>query len=49
MGLWRLADSYPLAQSQVLEALPKLPVPVLSLAKANVRRLKNPRQGRRPQ
>jgi hypothetical protein len=49
LGLWRLADSYPLAQSQVLEALPKLPVPVLSLAKANVRRLRKPRQGRRPQ
>jgi len=49
LGLWRLADSYPLAQTQVLEVLPKLPAPVLSLGKANVRRLKNPRQGRRPQ
>jgi len=47
LGLWRLADSYPLAQTQVLEALPKLPAPVLSLGKANVRRLKNPRQGPR--
>lgn len=49
LGLWRLADSYPVAQTQVLEALPKLPAPVLSLAKPNVRRLKNPRQGRRAQ
>ena len=46
LGLWRLADSYPEAQKQVLEALPKLPAPVLSLGKANARRLKNPRQGR---
>jgi len=46
LGWWRLADSYPVAQTQVLEALPKLPAPVLSLGKANIRRLKNPRQGR---
>jgi hypothetical protein len=46
LGLWRLADSYPLAQTQVLAALPQLPAPVLSLGKANVRRLKNSRQGR---
>jgi len=32
LGLWRLADSYPVAQTQVLEALPKLPAPLLSLA-----------------
>jgi len=49
LGLWRLADSYPVAQTEVLEALPKLPAPVLSLGKANARRLKNPRQGRRAQ
>jgi len=49
LGLWRFADSYPLAQTQVLEALPKLPAPVLSLGKANLRRLKNPRQGRHAQ
>lgn len=46
LGLWRLADSYPLAQTEVLEALPKLGAPLLSLGKANSRRLTNPRQGR---
>jgi transposase len=49
VGLWRLADSYSAAQTEVLEALPKLPTPVLSLGKANARRLRNPRQGRTPQ
>lgn len=44
--LWRLADSYPKAQTEVLEKLPKLPAPMLSLGKANRNRLKNPRQGR---
>lgn len=46
LGLWRLADSYPAAQTEVLAVLPKLPAPVLSLGNANRRRLKNPRQGR---
>jgi transposase len=46
LGLWRLADSYPAAQTQVLEVLPKLATPMLSLGKANSNRLKNPRQGR---
>ena len=46
LGLWRLADSYPAAQMEVLGALPKLAAPVLSLGKANRRRLSNPRQGR---
>ena len=46
LGWWRLADSYPAAQTQVLAVLPKLPAPVLSLGKANIRRLKHPRQGR---
>ena len=46
LGLWRLAERYPVAQTEVLAALPKLPSPVLSLGKPNVRRLKNPRQGR---
>jgi transposase len=46
LGLWRLADSYPPAQTQVLEVLPKLPAPMLSLGKANSNRLPNPRQGR---
>ena len=44
--LWRLADSYPKAQTEVLEKLPKLPAPMLSLGKANRNRLKNPRRGR---
>ncbi len=44
--LWRLPTSYPRAQSEVLEALPKLKPPLLSLKKPNVRRLTNPRKGR---
>jgi transposase len=44
--LWRLPASYPRAQSEVLEALPKLKPPMLSLKKPNVRRLTNPRKGR---
>jgi transposase len=44
--LWRLPTSYPQAQSEVLEALPKLRPPMLSLRKPNVRRLTNPRKGR---
>jgi len=44
--LWRLAESYPRAQQEVLEKLPKLPVPMLSLGKANKNRLTNARQGR---
>jgi transposase len=46
-GLWRLADSYPAAQSEVLGVLPKLPAPVLYLGKPNIRRLANPRKGRK--
>lgn len=45
-GLWRLADSYPAAQTEVLARLPKLPVPMLSLVIPNKNRLTNPRQGR---
>jgi hypothetical protein len=45
-GLWRLPEHYQAAQAQVLEALPKLAAPVLSLGKANIRRLKNQRKGR---
>ena len=44
--LWRLPTSYPAAQTEVLEALPKLKPPMLSLRKPNVRRLTNPRKGR---
>jgi hypothetical protein len=46
LGLWRLAHSYPAAQTEVLRVLPKLGAPVLSLGKANRRRLTNLRQGR---
>jgi transposase len=46
MELWRLPTSYPVAQSEVLEALPKLQAPMLSLGKAHARRLTNPRKGR---
>lgn len=44
--LWRLPTSYPRAQSEILEVLPKLKPPMLSLKKPNVRRLTNPRKGR---
>jgi len=46
LELWRLADSYPLAQTEVLGVLPKLGAPLLSLGKPNQRRLRNLRQGR---
>jgi transposase len=46
VGLWRLPASYARAQSEVLEALPKLKPPMLSLRKPNRRRLTNPRKGR---
>lgn len=44
LGLWRLAASYPAAQTEVLRVLPKLAAPVLSLGKANKRRLRELRQ-----
>jgi transposase len=44
--LWRLPTSYPQAQAEVLEALPKIKPPMLSLRKPNIRRLANPRKGR---
>jgi transposase len=46
MNLWRLPNSYPAAQTEVLAALPKLKPPMLSLGKTNARRLTNPRKGR---
>jgi hypothetical protein len=50
LGLWRLADSYPAAQTEVLGGgLPKLAAPLLSLGKARHRRLRHPRQGRSSQ
>ena len=49
LGLWRLADRYPAAQTEVLGALPKLAAPLLSLGKASRRRLCNPRPGRSSQ
>lgn len=47
LNLWRLPNSYPAAQAEVLAVLPKLKPPVLSLGKPNVRRLTNPRKGRK--
>jgi transposase len=47
IGLWRLPTTYPAAQSEVLAVLPKLKPPLLSLGKANKRRLTNLRNGRR--
>ena len=49
LGLWRLADRYPAAQTEVLGALPKLAAPLLSLGKASRRRPCNPRPGRSSQ
>lgn len=46
LGLWRLPDRYQPAQTEILGVLPKLPSPVLSLGKPNVRRLTNPCKGR---
>ena len=46
IGLWRLPTGYPAAQSEVLAVLPKLKPPLLSLEKANKRRLTNSRKGR---
>ena len=46
LGLWRLADSYAAAQSEVLGVFPKLAAPLLYLKKANTNRLRNPRKGR---
>ena len=47
LALWRLPTGYPAAQTEVLAALPKLKPPLLSLRKANTRRLTNSRKGRR--
>jgi transposase len=44
--LWRLPTSYPRAQSEILDVLPKLKPPMLSLRKPNRRRLTNLRKGR---
>jgi len=46
MGFWRLADSYPAAQAEVLGVFPKIPAPLLYLKKSNRNRLRNPRKGR---
>lgn len=47
LNLWRLPSSYPTAQTEVLAVLPKLKAPMLSLGKPNIRRLTNPRKGRK--
>jgi hypothetical protein len=46
MILWRLPDTYPAAQKEILAVLPKLPAPKLSLKKPVKRRLTQPRRGR---
>jgi hypothetical protein len=46
LGLRRLADSYPAAQTEVLGVFPKLAAPMLYLKKADKNRLRNPRKGR---
>jgi hypothetical protein len=43
--LWRLADSCPTAQTEVLDAFPRIPAPLLPLRKPNVNCLRNPRKG----
>ena len=48
LGLWRLPDAYMPPQQQVLDRLPPLAPPKLSLKKAVKRRLENPRAGRPP-
>ena len=44
--LWRLPDGYQPAQQEILDVLPALPVPKLSLKPAVKRRLTNARRGR---
>lgn len=46
LALWRLPDSFPDAQQQILDVLPKLPAPKLSLKEPIKRRLDQPRRGR---
>lgn len=46
LALWRLPDSYPAAQQEILAVLPKLPAPKLSLKSPVKRRLTQPRRGR---
>jgi hypothetical protein len=48
LELWRLPDTFLAAQQEILDALPALPPPSLSLKKSTVCRLKNPRAGRPP-
>lgn len=45
-ALWRLPDSYEAAQQEILDKLPPMPAPKLSLKKPVKRRLANPRRGR---
>jgi transposase len=46
MELWRLPTTYPPAQTEVLDVLPRWKPPLLSLGKASRHRLTNPRKGR---
>ena len=46
LALWRLPDAYSPAQQEILDVLPALPAPKLSLKKTVKRRLTQPRRGR---
>ncbi len=46
LALWRLPDAYSPAQQEILDILPALPAPKLSLKKTGKRRLTQPRRGR---
>lgn len=46
LALWHLPDSYRPAQQEILDVLPRLPAPRLSLKKPVKRRLSQPRRGR---
>jgi hypothetical protein len=48
LALWRLPDSCRRTQQEILEVLPKLPAPKLSLKNPVKRRLSQPRRGRVP-
>jgi hypothetical protein len=48
LELWRLPDTFLAAQQEILDALPALPPPSLSLKKSTVCRLKTLRAGRPP-
>lgn len=46
LGLWRLPQHFLLPQQEVLDRLPPIPAPRVSLKNTIRRRLSNPRRGR---